>query len=45
MKYLVDADVLSEAMKPVPDPRAVEWLRRNEREVAVDPIILGELLA
>jgi len=21
----------------------VEWLRHNEREIAVDPIILGEL--
>jgi predicted nucleic acid-binding protein len=41
--YLVDANVLSEATKPTPDPRAVDWLRRNERELAVDPIILGEL--
>jgi predicted nucleic acid-binding protein len=24
-------------------PRVVEWLRRNEREIAVDPIILGEV--
>lgn len=43
MTYLVDANVLSEATKPTPDPRAVDWLRRNERELAVDPIILGEL--
>ena len=43
MKYLVDANVLSEASKPVPDEGAVAWLRRNEREIAVDPIILGEL--
>jgi len=41
--YLVDANVLSEATKPAPDARVVEWLRRNEREIAVDPIILGEI--
>lgn len=43
MTYLVDANVLSEATKPGPNPKVVEWLRQNEREVAVDPIILGEL--
>lgn len=43
MKFLVDANVLSEATKPDPDPRVVEWLRRNERSVAVDPIVLGEV--
>jgi predicted nucleic acid-binding protein len=41
--YLVDANVLSEATKPVPDPRVVDWLRAHERDLAVDPIILGEL--
>jgi predicted nucleic acid-binding protein len=40
---LVDANVLSEPTKPAPDLRAVEWLRQNEREIAVDPIILGEV--
>ena len=43
MKYLVDANVLSEPTRPVPDLKVVEWLRRNEREIAVDPIILGEV--
>ncbi|MDQ2832616.1 MAG: PIN domain-containing protein [Acidobacteriota bacterium] len=43
MKYLVDANVLSEPTKPTPDPRVVEWLRTHEREIAVDPVILGEL--
>ena len=43
MKYLVDANVLSEPTKPAPDSRVIEWLRANEREIAVDPIILGEL--
>ncbi|HET6570322.1 MAG TPA: PIN domain-containing protein [Solirubrobacterales bacterium] len=43
MKYLVDANVLSEATKPSPDPKVVEWLRRNERTVVVDPVVLGEV--
>jgi hypothetical protein len=43
VKYLVDANVLSEATKPAPDARAIAWLRAHEPEIAVDPIILGEL--
>ncbi len=43
MTYLVDANVLSEAVKLVPDSKVIAWLRRNERELAVDPIILGEI--
>lgn len=43
MRYLVDANVLSEATKPTPDPRVLDWLTRAERELVVDPIILGEL--
>lgn len=43
MKYLVDANVLSEPTKSTPHAGVVEWLRRNEREIAVDPIILGEV--
>jgi toxin FitB len=43
VKHLVDANVLSEATKPDPDPRIVEWLRRNERSIVVDPVILGEI--
>lgn len=44
MTFLVDANVLSEATKPEPDPRVVDWLARHEREIAVDPVILGEIL-
>lgn len=43
MKFLVDADVLGESTRPVPDPRVVAWLRANEHDLAVNPIILGEL--
>jgi predicted nucleic acid-binding protein len=41
--YLVDANVLCEPTRPDPNPRVIDWLRRNEREIAVDPIILGEV--
>ena len=43
MRYLVDANVLSEPTKPSPAPRVLEWLRAHEPDIAVDPIILGEL--
>jgi hypothetical protein len=42
-RYLVDANVLSEATRPQPDDRVLDWLARNERDIAVDPVILGEL--
>ena len=43
MKYLVDANVLSEPTNPTPDPRVVAWLRAHQPYIAVDPVILGEL--
>ena len=43
MKFLVDANVLSEPTRPRPDAKVVNWLRRHEREIAIDPIILGAL--
>jgi predicted nucleic acid-binding protein len=41
--WLVDANVLSEATRPAPDATVIAWLRNNEHELAVDPIILGEI--
>jgi predicted nucleic acid-binding protein len=43
VKYLVDANILSEPTKPSPNARVVEWLRVHERDIAVDPIIIGEM--
>ena len=43
MRYLVDANVLGEPTKKVPGSKVVDWLRDNEREIVVDPIILGEV--
>jgi predicted nucleic acid-binding protein len=43
VKYLVDANVLSEPTRQEPVESAVEWLVRHEGEICVNPIILGEL--
>jgi predicted nucleic acid-binding protein len=43
VRYLVDANVLSEATRPNPQPAAIQWLRQNERAIVVDPVILGEI--
>jgi toxin FitB len=43
VRYLVDANVLSEPTKSTPDQGVVRWLRHFQREIAVDPIILGEV--
>ncbi len=41
--FLVDANVLSEATRSEPDSKVLEWLARHEREITVDPVILGEI--
>jgi predicted nucleic acid-binding protein len=43
MKYLVDANVLSEVTRPDPLPVVVDWLRKHERDLTVNPIVLGEI--
>ncbi|MDH4065913.1 MAG: type II toxin-antitoxin system VapC family toxin [Acidobacteriota bacterium] len=43
MKYLVDANILSEPTRPAPDVRVITWLRTHESDIVVDPIVLGEL--
>jgi predicted nucleic acid-binding protein len=43
MMFLVDANVLSEATKPHPDQAVIAWLSENEAQLAVNPVILGEL--
>ena len=43
MKYLVDVNVLSEPTKPKPISSVVDWLRTRKPDLAVNPVILGEL--
>ncbi len=42
-RFLVDANVLCEPTKAAPESHVVDWLRRNERLVAIDSVILGEI--
>lgn len=43
MTVLVDANVLCEPTRPNPNPSVIQWLTLNERRLAVDPVILGEI--
>lgn len=43
MRFLVDANIISEVTRPQPDSGVVRWLEINRREIVVDPIVLGEL--
>jgi predicted nucleic acid-binding protein len=43
VKYLVDANVLSEPTKPAPNSSVLAWLREYEHDLAVSPVVLGEL--
>jgi predicted nucleic acid-binding protein len=43
MTFLVDANVLSEPTRAAPSRKVIDWLSANERHLAVDSIILGEL--
>lgn len=43
MKFIVDANVLSELTRPAPNARVVNWLRQHEADIAVTPIVLGEI--
>ena len=43
MKFLVDANVLSEVTRPNPAAVVVAWLRQHESDLVVTPIVLGEI--
>ena len=43
MTYLVDVNVLCEPTKQSPNQRVNEWIINNRTELAVDPIIMGEI--
>lgn len=43
MKYLVDANVLSEVTRQKPASVVVDWLRQREPDIVVTPIVLGEI--
>ncbi|MEM1305317.1 MAG: PIN domain-containing protein [Planctomycetota bacterium] len=43
MKYLVDADVLSEPTKPEPSRAALAWLRGHEPDLLLSAVTMGEV--
>ncbi len=44
MKYLLDTCVLSELVKPQPEPRVLDWInRREETELYIATMTLAEL--
>jgi predicted nucleic acid-binding protein len=43
MIHLVDANVLSEPTKLLPDSKVVQWLTVHEASLVVDAIVLGEV--
>ena len=43
MKYLVDVNILSEATRPAPSLKVMEWLSQNEADLTIDAVTLGEI--
>ena len=40
---LVDTNVISETLKPVPEPLVIEWLIAHDAELAIPTVTLAEL--
>ena len=43
MKYLVDANVLSEVTRPHASANVIQWLQDHEANFVVNPVVLGEI--
>ena len=43
ISFIIEANVLSEATKLDPNPSVLAWLAHHETNLAVNPVILGEL--
>lgn len=41
--YLADTNILSEATKPAPDRRTVEWLESHEALIRISAVTIGEI--
>ena len=44
LRYLLDTNILSEPLRPRPNPRILDRLRRNQEELATAAIVWHELL-
>ncbi len=45
MEFLADTNVVSEIVKPLPDPNVIKWASDNKLEIVTSPIVLGEVRA
>ena len=43
MRYLLDTNVVCEAIRPKPDPRVLSWLTCNQLTTGLSAISLGEI--
>ncbi len=44
MRYLLDTCVVSEVVKPVPEPSVLDWLgRQEEQQLFLSVLVLGEI--
>lgn len=45
MKYLLDTNIVSELMKPAPDPDVVDWVTEHDADTVLCSMVLSELAA
>ncbi len=45
VEFLADTNVLSELIKPLPDPNVIQWASQNKLDIVTSPIVLGEVRA
>ncbi len=45
MKYLLDTNIVSELMKPAPDPDVVDWVNEHDADTVLCSMVLSELAA
>ncbi len=44
MRFLLDTNILSEPLRPIPNSNVIEMLRRHENEIATATVVYHELL-
>ncbi len=44
LRFLLDTNILSEPLRPIPNPNVIEMLRRHENEIATATVVYHELL-
>jgi tRNA(fMet)-specific endonuclease VapC len=44
LRFLLDTNILSEPLRPIPNPNVIEMLRRHEDEIATATVVYHEIL-